>query len=174
MRRFVVTLGALVAATAVLVGPSAPSGAVATRPPVLQGFHAGPPDAPGRYVVGLSTVRMVDPARADRTLTVDIWYPADKRSDAPTASLDLVFARLPLPGVLAGPEAARGSFPLVVFSHGNGGVRFQSWFLMQALAAMASWSRRPITPGTPPSTPSPARPTRSPSLRPTARVTSRS
>jgi predicted dienelactone hydrolase len=135
MRRFVVTLGALVAATAVLVGPSAPSGAVATRPPVLQGFHAGPPDAPRRYVVGLSTVRMVDPARADRTLTVDIWYPADKRSDAPTASLDLVFARLPLPGVLAGPEAARGSFPLVVFSHGNGGVRFQSWFLMQALAS---------------------------------------
>jgi predicted dienelactone hydrolase len=37
--------------------------------------------------------------------------------------------------VLSGPEAARGSFPLVVFSHGNGGVRFQSWFLMQALAS---------------------------------------
>jgi predicted dienelactone hydrolase len=174
MRRFVVTLGALVAATAVLVGLSAPSGAVATRPSVPQGLHAGPPDAPGRYDVGLSTVRMVDPARTDRTLTVDIWYPADKRSDAPTASLDLVFARLPLPGVLAGPEAARGSFPLVVFSHGNGGVRFQSWFLMQALASHGFVVAAPDHAGNTAIDASPARPTRSPSLRPTARVTSRS
>ena len=87
MRRFVVTLGALVTATAVLVGPSAPSGAVATRPSGLHspahGLHAAPPDAAGRYAVGLSTVRMVDPARADRTLTVDIWYPADKRLRCP-------------------------------------------------------------------------------------------
>ena len=139
MRRFVVTLGAIVPATALLMGPFAPSGAVAAPAPGLHGqshgLHAGPPDAPGRYAVGLSTVRMVDPARADRTLTVDIWYPADRRSDAPTASLDLVFTRLALPGVLAGAEAAKGSFPLVVFSHGNGGVRFQSWFLMQALAS---------------------------------------
>jgi predicted dienelactone hydrolase len=135
MRRFVVTLGALVTATALLAGSSAPSAAVVTRPPGLQGLHAAPPDALGRYAVGLDTVRMVDPARADRTLTVDIWYPADKRSDAPVAALDLVFTQLPLPGVLAGPEAARGSFPLVVFSHGSGGVRFQSWFLMQALAS---------------------------------------
>ena len=26
-------------------------------------------------------------------------------------------------------------YPLVVFSHGSGGVRFQSWFLLQALAS---------------------------------------
>ena len=135
MRRFVVTLAALVAATALLVGPCAPSAAVATRTPGLRSLHAAPPDGLGRYAVGLDTVRMVDPARADRTLTVDIWYPADKRSDAPIAALDLVFTQLPLPGVLAGPETARGSFPLVVFSHGSGGVRFQSWFLMQALAS---------------------------------------
>jgi predicted dienelactone hydrolase len=37
--------------------------------------------------------------------------------------------------VLDEPATARGSFPLVVFSHGNGGVRFQSWFLMQTLAS---------------------------------------
>jgi predicted dienelactone hydrolase len=136
MRPFVVTLGAVVAATALLAGPS---GAVAAGPSEPQrpahGSHAAPPDGPGPSAVGLSTVRMVDPARADRTLTVDIWYPADGRSEAPTASIDLVFTRPALPGVLAGPEAARGSFPLVVFSHGNGGVRFQSWFLMQALAS---------------------------------------
>jgi predicted dienelactone hydrolase len=139
MRRFVVTLGALVTATAMLVGTSAPSSAAATRSSGLQGpahgSGAAPPDSLGRYAAGLTTVEMVDPARADRTLTVDIWYPADERSDAPTAALDLVFTQLPLPGVVASPEAARGSFPLVVFSHGNGGVRFQSWFLMQALAS---------------------------------------
>jgi predicted dienelactone hydrolase len=139
MRRFVVTLGALVTATAMLVGASAPSGAAANLSSALHGpehgSRAAPPDSLGRYAAGLTTVEMVDPARADRTLTVDIWYPADKLSDAPTAALDLVFTQLPLPGVLASPEAARGSFPLVVFSHGNGGVRFQSWFLIQALAS---------------------------------------
>jgi predicted dienelactone hydrolase len=139
MRRFVVTLGAVAAATALLVGPSAPSGAAAAGPSgppgAASGSAAAPPDGPGRYAVGLSTVQMTDPARADRTLTVDIWYPADRGSEAPTASIDLIFTRLALPGVLASPEAARGSFPLVVFSHGNGGVRFQSWFLMEALAS---------------------------------------
>jgi predicted dienelactone hydrolase len=139
MRRFVVTLGALVTATAILFGTSAPSGSAATRLPGLHGpahnSHAAPPDSLGRYAAGLTTVEMDDPARADRTLTVDVWYPAHQRSDAPTAALDLVFTQLPLPGVLASPDAARGSFPLVVFSHGNGGVRFQSWFLAQALAS---------------------------------------
>lgn len=139
MRRFVVTSGVLVTAIALLVGASAPSGAIGTRSSGLQGpahgSRAAPPDSLGRYAAGLTTVEMVDPARADRTLTVDIWYPADERSDAPTAALDLVFTQLPLPGVLDSPEAAAGSFPLVVFSHGNGGVRFQSSFLMQALAS---------------------------------------
>jgi predicted dienelactone hydrolase len=139
MLRFVVMLGASVTATALLVGPSAPSGAAGARPTGLQGpstvTKPAPPDGPGRYAVGLSTVQMVDPARADRTLTVDIWYPADRRTEAPVASLDLIFTRLALPGVLAGPQAARGSFPLVVFSHGNGGVRFQSSFLMETLAS---------------------------------------
>jgi predicted dienelactone hydrolase len=138
MRRFVVMLGAVVTAIALVVGPSPPSGAVGARPSGLHGPSTATqpaPDGPGRYAVGLGTVQMVDPARANRTLAVDIWYPADRRTEAPTASLDLILTRLALPGVLADPQAARGSFPLVVFSHGNGGVRFQSWFLMEALAS---------------------------------------
>jgi len=102
MRRFVVMLGAIVTATAVLLGPATPSGAGGVAPSrphgPSQGTHRASPDGPGRYAVGLSTVRMVDPARADRTLTVDIWYPADGRSEAPPASLDLVLTRLALPG----------------------------------------------------------------------------
>jgi len=136
MRRFVVTLGAVATTVALLLGAAGPVGADAEAGSVPR--HASrpaQPDGPGRYAMGLSTVQMVDPARAGRTLTVDIWYPADRRSDAPTAELDLLLTRLELPGVLADPPAVRGSFPLVVFSHGNGGVRFQSWFLMQALAS---------------------------------------
>jgi hypothetical protein len=120
MRRFVITLGVLVTAIALLAGTSAPSGATATRSSGLHGPAHGsrtaPPDSLGRYAAGLTTVEMVDPARVDRTLTVDIWYPADEGSDAPTAALDLLFTQLPLPGVLASPDAAPGSFPLVVFS----------------------------------------------------------
>ena len=129
MRRFVVTLG-VVALMAGLFAGSAPGAAQGPRLP-------GPPtpDGPGRHTVGFSTVEMVDAARDDRTLTVDIWYPADERSEAPTAALDLLLTDLELPGVLADPPPAKGSFPLVVFSHGNGGVRFQSWFLMETLAS---------------------------------------
>src|ERR687891_1264094 len=130
MRRFVFTLWAVAAAVALLLGAFGPVGAGADAASV-----PAPPDGPGRHAVGLSTVQMMDPARGGRTLTVDIWYPADPGSDAPTAELDLLLTRLELPGVLADPPAARGSFPLVIFSHGNGGVRFQSWFLMQALAS---------------------------------------
>jgi predicted dienelactone hydrolase len=139
MRRFVVMLGAVVTALALVAGSSAASGALRAGPSdpdhPTRGVRSAPPDGPGPYTVGLSIVRMVDPARADRTLTVDIWYPAAARSDLPTAAIDLIFTQVPLPGVLAEPEAARGSFPLVVFSHGNGGVRFQSWFLMETLAS---------------------------------------
>jgi predicted dienelactone hydrolase len=139
MRRFVIMTGAMVAAIALLLGAVGPAGAgVEDGDGGRSPRHGGgptPPDGPGRQAVGLSTRQMVDPARGDRTLTVDIWYPADTRSDVPTATLDLALTSLELPGVLADPPAARGAFPLVVFSHGNGGVRFQSWFLMEALAS---------------------------------------
>jgi predicted dienelactone hydrolase len=139
MRRFVVMLGVVATAIALVAGSSAASGALRAGPSdpdhPTRGVRSAPPDGQGPYTVGLTTVRMVDPARADRTLTVDIWYPAEARSDLPTAAIDLIFTQVPLSGVLAEPEAARGSFPLVVFSHGNGGVRFQSWFLMETLAS---------------------------------------
>jgi predicted dienelactone hydrolase len=139
MRRFVVMLGAVATALALVASSSAASGALRAGPSdpdhPSRGVRFAPPDGPGPYTVGLTTVRMVDPTRADRTLTVDIWYPAEARSDLPRAAIDLIFTQVPLPGVLAEPEAARGSFPLVVFSHGNGGVRFQSWFLMETVAS---------------------------------------
>jgi predicted dienelactone hydrolase len=125
-------IGALIATAALLVplGLLGQPGASATPP--------APPDEPGPWAVGLTSTSMVDASRDGRSLPVDIWYPVDRDDVAGVgqAQLDLVFTRLGLPGVLSDPEPSReGPFPLVVFSHGSGGVRFQSWFLMQALAS---------------------------------------
>jgi predicted dienelactone hydrolase len=95
-------------------------------------------DAPGPYQVGRTTFTVSDPARAGRTLTVDAWYPVDARDAAGVApsQYDLLVAAIESPTALdAPPVSRRGGFPLVVFSHGSGGVRFQSWFLTEHLAS---------------------------------------
>jgi predicted dienelactone hydrolase len=96
-----------------------------------------PPGADGPYGVGLTTFTAADPARPGRALTMDVWYPSDAgTSSGAPASLDLLVTDIALPGVRRDADVARGErFPLVVFSHGSGGVRFQSWFLLQALAS---------------------------------------
>jgi predicted dienelactone hydrolase len=68
---------------------------------------------------------------------MDVWYPSDAgTSSGSPASLDLLVADIALPGVRRDADVATGErFPLVVFSHGSGGVRFQSWFLLEALAS---------------------------------------
>ena len=94
--------------------------------------------AEGPHGVGLTTFMASDAARDGRTLTFDVWYPTEPDTTTGTpASIDLLVTQLALPGVRrdAEPLSARERFPLVVFSHGSGGVRFQSWFLLQALAS---------------------------------------
>jgi predicted dienelactone hydrolase len=79
----------------------------------------------------------VDPDRDDRTLTVDAWYPVDPDdANGPPSVYDLIFA-----GIVSEvafdepPVSAEGPFPMVVFSHGNNGIRFQSYFLTEHLAS---------------------------------------
>ena len=99
---------------------------------------APPPDALGPFAVGRSTFDAVDPTRdGGRVLTVDVWYPVDPADAGGGLSrYDLLLTGIDSEVAFdAAPPSARGPFPLVVFSHGNGGIRFQSFFLCEALAS---------------------------------------
>src|SRR5262245_32342212 len=103
----------------------------------------GPSAAPGPYRVGVRTLQLVDPARLDargtgpRPVPTEVYYPA---TDAAIAGVPRdVISVLGLP-IVATPSyrdvaIAGGPFPLVLFSHGNGGIRFQSFFFAAHLAS---------------------------------------
>lgn len=125
MRRVLVSLVMVVSTVTALVSP-----VVASPPP--------PPDGYGPWAVGFQEVEVVDTARGDRTLPVDVWYPvdADDTAGVPPAELDLFVTDHPLDRALDSPEpSAAGPFPLVVFSHGSGGFSAQSWTLLERLTS---------------------------------------
>jgi len=112
----------------------------------------------GPFPVGVRTITLVDESRQNpagdgpRTLVTEIWYPAaQSANDDERYVYDL---HTYLPDSLKGevPEDAlgslatdavrdapmqpdRGPFPLVVFSHGKGGIRMQSTFYTVLLAS---------------------------------------
>jgi predicted dienelactone hydrolase len=95
------------------------------------------PDALGPWAVGRTTFTVLDPDRDNRSLEVDAWYPVDPEdAGGPPSFYDLIFT-----GIVSEvafdepPVSAEGPFPMVVFSHGNNGVRFQSYFLTEHLAS---------------------------------------
>lgn len=124
---------------------------------------AGPDAAPdpstdGPYPVGVRTLELVDVSRIDertgeaRRLVVEVWYPATEASRGRGHESYPVRDFLPQRILDAlGDEdvgaietnAERNAelrndgerWPLVVFSHGNGGVRMQSTYLVTALAS---------------------------------------
>jgi dienelactone hydrolase len=119
------------------------------------------PSVPGPFAVGVSTFTVEDPSRPDpltnapRSLTVEVWYPAEESSRAlprEEYGIEDLFTEEALsllgidPSVLqtrlltdaardAAPRPAEGPYPLVIFSHGNGGIRMQSTFLTVHLAS---------------------------------------
>lgn len=97
------------------------------------------PAKPGPWAVGVRTVRLTDPAR-NRSFQVEVWYPVDP------AHVDGSQNRYELDSILGtlasiqsparrDATAATGNWPLVLFSHGYGGIRFQSYFLTEHLAS---------------------------------------
>ncbi len=110
----------------------------------------------GPYGAGNTTVTLRDPSR-DRTLTVEVWYPADAPRDAagepvldfypPGAERDRyaeLLAASPDPGPSrvtratrdAAPAGAPGEgWPVVVFSHCHACTRFSSFSLAERLAS---------------------------------------
>lgn len=93
------------------------------------------PAGPGSYDVGRTTLSYIDTARGDRPIVIDVWYPIRGQSDLVFSSYDLVFTQLPSTVARADATVAAGQHPLIVFSHGSQGIRFQSFFLAEALAS---------------------------------------
>jgi predicted dienelactone hydrolase len=95
------------------------------------------PGVPGPFVVGTSgPLDIVDGARGNRTLPIHIWWPSDDAMGAPLASYPVsLFALQSSVAYTDAPGSAAGPFPLLVFSHGSGGLGLQSWRTMEVLAS---------------------------------------
>jgi dienelactone hydrolase len=114
-------------ATSVSSTTTAPTAAAVTRP-----------DRAGPYKVGHETITVTS-KDGKRLRTVDVWYPADpgttgkatRYSEAALPSLYVVSA-LALEEV---PVAEDAPFPLVVYSHGSGALRFIGTFFTERLAS---------------------------------------
>lgn len=90
----------------------------------------------GPYSVGRRTVTITDPDRDDRSLTTDIWYPTDvSEGDASTYSFAPGIGYDSDLALDAPPISVDGPFPLVVYSHGSGGLRYVASYFTETLAS---------------------------------------
>jgi len=95
---------------------------------------AAPPlEAPGHIVGHFSTV-LVDEARDNRLLGVEVWYPAVSATERTTYEL---FPGISFYAAAAQEKAivADGRHPLIIWSHGRTGMRHNYSLLCEALAA---------------------------------------
>jgi predicted dienelactone hydrolase len=95
-----------------------------------------PPDEPGPYAVGRTTLQLDDTSRS-RPLVADVWYPAEAGATGDPSVYQFI------PGIEFASENALaevtvstdGPFPLVVYSHGSGGLRYVASFFTELLAS---------------------------------------
>lgn len=122
-------------------------------------------EKPGPYPVGVTTTVFVDESRDDkttkssRTLLTEIWYPTTKLgTQFPVNTFSDFLLKGSNPGIsmaikmafkktateldktfennaFRDPPVADGQFPLIIFSHGNGGFRMQNIFWAEHLAS---------------------------------------
>ena len=98
------------------------------------------PDLPGAYAVGHTEMTIIDAARANRVLPLQIWYPADEASWAaePSFTFTALVLTAGITSTVAKNDAALpagDTYPLIIFSHGFGGFNIQSLSLMEHLAS---------------------------------------
>lgn len=95
------------------------------------------PSTIGPYDVGTAApIDIIDTARGNRTLPIHIWWPSDDTSGSTAAAY--LISGFPLNSTDAftdAPGSTAGPFPLLVFSHGSGGLGLQSWRTMEVLAS---------------------------------------
>ena len=98
-----------------------------------------PPHTLGTHNVGYITFTATDTNREDRNLVIDVWYPADpeavqsaKPATYPLSAIFGMESEVALEDVAVEPNE---TLPLLVFSHGYGGINRQSIALMEALAS---------------------------------------
>jgi len=119
--------------------------------------HDAPPLASfGAYAVGVRTMTLLDPDRVDvansrsgsanvrhdRSLTVEVWYPASVPAGSPGTQYITETRNLEVMATLAGsasrdaaPHGTDGAFPLVILSHGYPGNRYLMSHLGENLAS---------------------------------------
>jgi len=104
----------------------------------------GPTAAFGPHPVGVRTLQLADPARPDlsdpmqpRPLTVEVYYPSDEAAvvGVPRDVVTVLGLEVTETPAYRDVPISAGPFPLVLFSHGNGGIRFQSFFFAAHLAS---------------------------------------
>jgi predicted dienelactone hydrolase len=108
---------------------------------MAQGVNVKRPDAPplaarGSAVVGVRTLQLTDPGRQNRSITVEVWYPASGIQQ--NTVYQSVIGQTPVRVAgRANRDAApiSGRFPLIVASHGQPGTRFQFAYLNEHLAS---------------------------------------
>lgn len=109
-----------------------------TEPPATDAAMEFTPIGAGPYEVGVTTITINDATR-NRPLTVDVWFPLAEGVTGEAHQYTL------LPGVYYESPAAisaeaasissDGPFPLVVYSHGSGGLRYIDSNYTEAIAS---------------------------------------
>lgn len=83
------------------------------------------------FAIGVTTIEVV--GAANRKLPVEIWYPCEPAPGVAPATYAFGLASSPH-GAVRDAKPLPGKRKLVLFSHGNGGIREQSVFLTEWLA----------------------------------------